>query len=246
MFHAQMGMMVLPLRLAVKVYSGIAPPPELLAAIDAGRRARQQNATRPETAKFDVHNDEQPPPTPERPPRDPNSALAPALEIAELEAPTDAPPSYEDAIADQFAPIEGPRHAFNGAAVSPQSSHASAAGDIKTPVDSASQCTKNDNDPPPRTPSRSSEESIDMLPQTPGSRPESLVDSLIEEDPPASMLDAGRQASTTAQTQPEELIVHGGQSSHATSNPSRSPRPFNTGVPRRRPVPGQSDDPSHS
>lgn len=237
-----MGMMVLPLRLAVKVYSGIAPPPALLAAVDADRRARQQNATQPQVATLDVCNDEQPPPMPERPPRNPNLAPASALEIAELEAPTEAPPSYEDAIADQFAPIEGPRHAFNGAAASTQSSQASAAGDVKTPVDTASQSTKNDNEAPPRTPSRSSMESIDMLPQTPGSRPESLVDSLIEEEHPASTSNAGRQAPTTTQTRPEELIVHGGQSNHTACTPSRSPRPFNTGVPRRRPVPGQSDD----
>ena len=80
---------MIPLRLSVEVYSGIAPPKALLEAMAA---SRGKDKSRPDH-----------PPLPLRPP-EPNSYGDDA-----------ALPSYEDAIADSLGPLEGPRREYNTA-----------------------------------------------------------------------------------------------------------------------------------
>ncbi|KAK5156450.1 hypothetical protein LTR04_005626 [Oleoguttula sp. CCFEE 6159] len=102
---------VLPLRLPVQIFSGIAPPPALLAAMA--------------NAHSGIHS-VPPPPFPPRP------ASFPSKQSTEAQSPVqrlsldtqahqqqgtsqtpqpyeDAPPSYEDAIAQDMPPVDGPR-----------------------------------------------------------------------------------------------------------------------------------------
>ncbi|PGH34007.1 hypothetical protein GX50_03154 [[Emmonsia] crescens] len=96
--HGSFGIMkpeivVLPLRMAVQVYSGIAPPQALLEAV---RRSPSKASKVSEV----------PPPQPPRP------QVAPALPPVQGEY-DDAPPSYEDAMADALGPVDGPRREYN-------------------------------------------------------------------------------------------------------------------------------------
>ncbi|EDN05267.1 predicted protein, partial [Histoplasma mississippiense (nom. inval.)] len=96
--HGSSGVMkpeliVLPLRMAVQVYSGIAPPQALL---DAIRRT---------PSKASKASDD-PPPKPPRP------EVAPTVPPVQDEY-DDAPPSYEDAMADALGPVDGPRREYN-------------------------------------------------------------------------------------------------------------------------------------
>jgi hypothetical protein len=118
---------VLPLRLAVKVYSGIAPPAALLHRIATSHpQTQNQFATAaaqgapvplspasfypptPITPSYAQHQ----PPAPagttayfqsSRPPQPPNG----------VDDDDDAPPSYEDAMADEIAPVDGPRRDYS-------------------------------------------------------------------------------------------------------------------------------------
>ena len=93
------------IRMPVQVYSGIAPPAALLAAM-SNRPSR--------TSTHDV-----PPPTPSRPSaqggglpaysQPPSTQATDHIEPSPSDIPPDAPPSYEDAIADNMGPIDGPR-----------------------------------------------------------------------------------------------------------------------------------------
>ena len=93
------------LRMPCQVFSGVAPPPALLEAM-----ANQ------------AQSDDIPPPTPARP-SGPNGILPGTantrptqttdhIEPSPEDIPPDAPPSYEDAIADRVGPIEGQRRDY--------------------------------------------------------------------------------------------------------------------------------------
>ena len=122
---------VLPLRLAVKVYSGIAPPAALLHRIAtshlntqrpqfaaAAMAAAQGGPTPLSPASFY-------PPTPITPsyaqhqPPAPTGTTAyfqssrPPQPPGGLNDDNDAPPSYEDAMADEIAPVDGPRRDYS-------------------------------------------------------------------------------------------------------------------------------------
>ncbi|PGH06256.1 hypothetical protein GX51_02453 [Blastomyces parvus] len=86
-------LIVLPLRMPVQVYSGIAPPQALL---DAVRRSPSKVSKVSEV----------PPPQPPRP------EVAPTIAPVQTEY-DDAPPSYEDAMADALGPVDGPRREYN-------------------------------------------------------------------------------------------------------------------------------------
>ena len=97
------------LRMPVQVYSGIAPPPALLAAMS-------DQASRPPTQNI-------PPSTPSRPSNLIDGGLpeytqaqptqtTDHIEPSPEDIPPDAPPSYEDAIADNMGPIDGPRREY--------------------------------------------------------------------------------------------------------------------------------------
>lgn len=96
--NPQPDLIVLPLRMAVTIYSGIAPPPALLKAVSVKRpNVPIQPAAEPSG----------PPPMPPRP----APAPTPAYD-AESQEYEDAPPSYEDAMAEEIGPVDGPRREY--------------------------------------------------------------------------------------------------------------------------------------
>ena len=108
-------LIVLPLLLEVQVYSGIAPPPQLLKAM-ASHEQQQHNsgpafARPPEPNKHAALSEKPSTPTSE-------SDLVPA-QVGHYAAPQgsefpeEAPPSYEDAMADDLAPVDGPRRDYD-------------------------------------------------------------------------------------------------------------------------------------
>lgn len=86
----------MPLRFQVEIYSGITPPAALLDAM----------ATHPQTV----------PPRPTAPTNAPtyDPAYPPQLGTAGAPAEDEAPPSYEDAMADDIVPVDGPRREYSG------------------------------------------------------------------------------------------------------------------------------------
>lgn len=109
-------LMTLPLRMPVKVYSGIKPPPALLRAI----------ATSHPRPPVPLDASPRPPPMGSHPSfaHTPSSPSTPSYEqhspqTGTLASPQqtisgdDAPPSYEDAMADEIAPVDGPRRDYN-------------------------------------------------------------------------------------------------------------------------------------
>ena len=97
----------------VEVYSGIAPPTALLAEM-ARRSHFQSSFLRPQyQSGLSTHSVSQPPsPTPLGPP----SAFGPSSSQhapSGLGNPEEAPPpSYEDAIAEDIGPVDGPRRDY--------------------------------------------------------------------------------------------------------------------------------------
>ncbi len=92
----------------VQVYSGIAPPPALLA-----RMADQP--TRPHLASFQSTPSSSPQTPSPRPlnPLQPPLPPRPFVPAAAAEMiPDEPPPSYEDAIADDIGPVDGPRRDY--------------------------------------------------------------------------------------------------------------------------------------
>ncbi len=106
-----------PLRMPIQVYSGIAPPRALL----------EQMATRPArpAAQSPYTASNLPPPNPvNRPAAGPSRPSAPQppsdhVEPSPSDIPDEAPPSYEDAMADDLAPIDGPRRDYHQAPMQP-------------------------------------------------------------------------------------------------------------------------------
>ncbi|KAH8692389.1 hypothetical protein BGW36DRAFT_304216 [Talaromyces proteolyticus] len=226
--------LVIPLRLAVKVYSGIRPPAALLEAMAADKKVKNSRPQRPPVAENDI-----PPPQPPRPQTTPGAA--PAFD----ETGEEAPPSYEDAMAEHIDPIDGPRGEYQTPAPSQETSLQSNVGDIKTPVDSK---RAQDDVYPASSLSRSSSESIDMLPQTPRSRRGSIADSLMWEDAVKSTTVGKPQQQNTIPEETHQQAQEDIQGFPIPSASTTAPRPartFSTGVPNRRPVPGTSQkDPS--
>ncbi|QKX55031.1 uncharacterized protein TRUGW13939_02122 [Talaromyces rugulosus] len=228
--HGSVGNMmsqvlVLPLRLSVKIYSGIRPPPALLEAMAADKKVRDSRPQRPSKPI-----EENPPPQPPRP----SNPQGPTPEI-DGEFGDDAPPSYEDAMAEHIDPIDGPRGEYQTPAPSQQERNISnIATDAKTPVDS--QSSQGGGVYTTSSLSQSSSESLDMLPQTPRSRRGSFAESLLE--------DTGKATTVVSSTQQNTIPEESQQpppSSQTQPGPSQQrSRNFSTGVPNRRPVPGSS------
>lgn len=110
---------VLPLRIPVEVWSGIAPPPELL-------RAMQERADNGEKQSGAFSNEKPPQrtgamaqatdPSPTTPLYDHSQAPAPvgtSQPPNTEDFPDHAPPSYEDAMAEDFTPVDGPRRNYS-------------------------------------------------------------------------------------------------------------------------------------
>lgn len=91
---------MIPLNLPVEVYSGITPPPELVAQAAAARPVPQ---TRPSEPALPPRAGTMP----AAPPVDP--LYPPQMGTANADLMDDAPPSYEDAMADEIGPLDGRR-----------------------------------------------------------------------------------------------------------------------------------------
>ncbi|KAJ5698160.1 hypothetical protein N7462_000165 [Penicillium macrosclerotiorum] len=225
---------ILPLRMPVKVYSGIAPPQALLDAMAAA--ALKPSPSKP-TAQppWAPTSDDNRPPMPPRP-----SGTVPEYSNGGYD---EAPPSYEDAMAENLSPVDGPRREYHPPDASSSRSTLESGADSKSsaeavwlreagPVGEGSMAS-------PSREGRSSSESFDMLPATPpesnsGSPPASPVrrsqsmmkvprDPAAEESPPVyqPVAESHLHASNTVQRQPSRNNL----------------RPMNLGVPTRKPVP---------
>lgn len=117
----QPELIVLHLHMPVKVYSGIRPPPELLARMSnqwpvhsptqplPPQPFSNQGLPRPQSFPPATSSSSRPPQTsrPQVPPHSPSFGPTPPQN-----PPGDAPPSYEDAIADGIGPVDGPRRDY--------------------------------------------------------------------------------------------------------------------------------------
>lgn len=223
----------------VKVYSGIAPPQALLDAMAAA--ALQPSPSKPEPSPSSPTNaDDSRPPMPPRP----SGAPVPAESGAVYD---DAPPSYEDAMAENLSPVDGPRREYHP----PDASTVESGADAKSPVQAGKvredgPAAEGSAVPGSREDRPSSSESFDMLPTTP---PESNSGS-----PPASPV---RRSQSTMKIhrnpvdeesppQYQPVAENQLQSSNSVERrPSRNNlRPMNLGVPTRKPVPRSTDRPS--
>ena len=112
---------MLPLRLETLVYSGITPPAELLQAMaEARANLRPTSANEPVSEKLKMESDptsdfgaNQIPPTPLEETGPSGSLGIPAIpgSLVEQQPPmySEAPPSYEDAMARDLQPVDVPR-----------------------------------------------------------------------------------------------------------------------------------------
>lgn len=113
------------LKLPVEVFSGIAPPRQLLESMGLAPRstavAASNSTTNPKPASQPAPTSQPTTPGPSaslpdrKPVMPPRPAVAPASSM-QPEAPppeySEAPPSYEDAIAQDLPPVEGPRREY--------------------------------------------------------------------------------------------------------------------------------------
>ena len=112
--NARPELIVLPLRIPVEVWSGIAPPPELVAAMQERASNSEQQQKKPTTdtpMPSKLANE-----SPATPLYEPSQTPAPTG-VSRPPNPDDlpdhAPPSYEDAMAEDFAPVDGPRRNYS-------------------------------------------------------------------------------------------------------------------------------------
>jgi hypothetical protein len=104
-------LIVLPLRLPVQVWSGIAPPPELLRQMSINTRTNGSAIfDRPAPAKASYDPPSGPPPFT---PTSSESSHEPRVGTANSDVPDDAPPSYDDVMAEDIGPVDGPRREYN-------------------------------------------------------------------------------------------------------------------------------------
>lgn len=190
---------------------------------------------------MDSHSDS-PPPMPPRP--------AGPVSVPADEAYDDAPPSYEDAMADNLSPVDGPRREYHPPDASSSRSTVNPGTDAKPSV-ATGRTREGATVPSPEdhltaSPSepyqgRSSSESFDMLPTTP---PESISGS-----PPGSPVRRSQSIMKVHrnpvddESPPQYQPIADGQiqapSNSIQHRPSRNNlRPMNLGVPTRKPVPG--------
>ena len=108
--------MTIPLRMPVKVYSGIKPPPALLRAIATShQRPHVPMDPSPISPSIGSHPSlAYIPSSPSTPSYEQHSPRVGTLAPPQRPLPDDdAPPSYEDAMADEIGPVDGPRRDYN-------------------------------------------------------------------------------------------------------------------------------------
>ncbi|KAK1150013.1 hypothetical protein N8T08_003571 [Aspergillus melleus] len=243
--HGSIGNMkpqliVLPLRMPVKVFSGIAPPQALLDAMAATGRVKPPAQVPPSPSVPDRPAGS----TSSRPPIPPRPSAAPVPVPASEENYDDAPPSYEDAMAETLSPVDGPRREYN-----PPDASSSSGRPVESGADPSSSVYPV-KDREARTPygnreANSSSESFDMLPSTPpeshsGSPPTSPVARQ------QSILKIHKMAPPPEDNPPQYQPVADSHLQPASPGPAeRRPsgsefRPIRLGVPSRKPVPRSS------
>ncbi|KGO77159.1 Arrestin-like, N-terminal [Penicillium italicum] len=232
----QPQLIVLPLRMPVRVFSGIAPPQALLDAMAAASLQPSSSKMKPQPS-LPTEAGSSRPSVPPRPTGEP-------VPVNSGDVYDDAPPSYEDTIGDHLSPVDGPRREYHPPDASSQSTvesgadSKSAAQPGKAPEDGPVAEASSSSAPFHRS-NRDSSESFDMLPTTPpesqsGSPPASPVrrpvsmmklpqNTVDEESPPQYEPIAENQlnAPQAVQRQPSRTNL----------------RPMNLGVPNRKPVP---------
>jgi hypothetical protein len=106
-------LIVLPLRLPVKVYSGIAPPPQLLNAL-ANQPPSSHQLHDSKISNGAKLNYDQPTATPVSPTSPDQQFPARIGAFSQAVDPDEPPPpSYEDAMAEDIGPVDGPRRDYN-------------------------------------------------------------------------------------------------------------------------------------
>lgn len=179
-----------------------------------------------------------------RPPVPPRPAEAEAFDgVGEIY--DEAPPSYEDAIAETLNPVDGPRREYNPPATS---NSARSTVDSETAANSSARTAKDHPERGPFTNARtnSSSESFDMLPSTP---PETHTGSPTTSPAsrPLNTMKVARNnenrgtghAGSNQETLPEYQAYDDGQvPPPGRSDDTRPSGPaMNLGVPSRKPVP---------
>jgi hypothetical protein len=109
-------LIVLPLRLPVQVWSGIAPSPDLLRAMSARPPQTSKGgalfARPPSVSTYDESSFHAPStPVHESSPTEARIGSYSTSDAADT--PDDAPPSYEDAMAEDIGPVDGPRRDYS-------------------------------------------------------------------------------------------------------------------------------------
>ncbi|KAJ5189845.1 hypothetical protein N7491_008112 [Penicillium cf. griseofulvum] len=234
----QPQLIVLPLRMPVKVFSGIAPPQALLDAMAAASLQPSTSKLKPQRSLPAEVGTSRPlmPPRPSGEPVPVNSG----------DVYDDAPPSYEDAMGDHLSPVAGPRREYHPPDASSQSTVESGA-DAKYAAQPGKALedgpAAEGSSAPRRRGNRASSESFDMLPTTPpesqsGSPPASPVRR------PASMMKIPRNT-VDEESPPQYEPVAGNHlnASHVVQRQTsrNNLRPMNLGVPNRKPVPRSPD-----
>jgi hypothetical protein len=169
----------------------------------------------------------------ERPPMPPRPAAPPLINPDE--AYDEAPPSYEDAMAETLSPLDGPRREYYPPDASSSRSSIDSAADAKPSVGEA---PKPSNQFYNNQGASSSSESFDMLPSTP---PESRSGSPLG-SPVArhqSVLKIHKSPLPMEDSPPQYQPVADDPQS-AQGQGGRSSRRMNLGVPSRKPVPNPS------
>lgn len=128
-------LVVLPLRLPVKVFSGIAPPASLLNAL-ANQPAPSHPLNDSKATESMASGYDQPPATPVNPTASDQNFPARFGTINQpIVYDEPPPPSYEDAMAEDIGPLDGPRRDYNPPSdppTSPSGNSNSFASDSKT------------------------------------------------------------------------------------------------------------------
>ncbi|KAL3432487.1 hypothetical protein BDV09DRAFT_174039 [Aspergillus tetrazonus] len=224
-------LIILPLRVPVRVYSGVAPPAALLEAMATNT---QDKPKRPiPTPSSPRTEDMERPPIPPRP----SAALAP---INSDEFQEEAPPSYEDAMAETLSPLEGPRREYYPPDASSCSSSfrstVEPGADAKSPVGGAPRTSGGIYGNPG---ANSSSESFDMLPSSPPeSRSGSPLGSPVARQ--QSVLKIHKAPLPVEDSPPQYRLVAENPQPAQRQESQRPSRRMNLGVPSRKPVPSPS------
>lgn len=237
----QSQLIIIPLRVPVRVYSGITPPPALLEAMATNMQAKETKEKQP------THPPPRSPPSSpqrpqrqdtQRPPIPPRPAVAPTVNLDD--GYDEAPPSYEDAMAETLSPLEGPRREY-----CPPDASSSTRPRVETGADArspAGEAPKSSNALYSNQGANSSSESFDMLPSSPPeSRSGSPLGSPVARQ--QSVLKIHKAPLPVEESPPQYQLVAEEQQPAREPETQRPSRRINLGVPNRKPVPSPSRAP---